>query len=631
VTSQPAQLDFYWVQFFFRDAMTLQNFSIKSRILAGFTLPVVLFIGFTLWFTGQLTQVKQSLTQVSDQSVEYALLATAVDKNVVQIQQFLSDVSATQAKDGLDDGFKNAQANFDELNAGLAKFEKHFADMGDKASGQLIVSIQADAASYFATGNAMAKAFVAGGPAAGNKLMGGFDAASEKLQKELEPFVKSQVAQMKADLANASVKSDQIAQTGLTIVVVAIILALLVAWRVTASIIGPLANALGVARAVASGQLDAKIQADDTEIGQLLAPLATMQGTLQQFEKLQKEMAHQHELGMLDYVMPVDSLQGSYRSMGESINHLVSSIINVKLKVIDVVTDYSEGRLDIPMDRLPGQKARISEAMDKVQKSLSAAVTAAAFNVRILNALDKCSTNVMIADASNTIIYMNETVTAMLQRNESELRKVLPQFDASHLIGQSIDIFHKNPAHQRDMLASLRGTFRTQIQVGRLYFSLTANPIIDEAGQRVGTVVEWSDRTVEVGVESEVASVVQAAAHGDLSQRLTTRDKTGFFANLAGGINQLLQTSEQGLSDVARALEAVSQGDLTQRITADYEGLFGKVKDCVNTSSENLTRVIGEVRGAADALTGAANQVSATAQSLSQAASEQGVAVENGI
>ena len=47
----------------------------------------------------------------------------------------------------------------------------------------------------------------------------------------------------------------------------------------------------------------------------------------------------------------------------------------------------------------------------------------------------------------------------------------------------------------------------------------------------------------------------------------------------------------------------------------DYQGLFGKVKESANSTAENLARVLGEVRAAADALTGAANQVSATAQS----------------
>ena len=249
-------------------------------------------------------------------------------------------------------------------------------------------------------------------------------------------------------------------------------------------------------------------------------------------------------------------------------------------------------------------------------------------NLRIRNALDKCSTNVMIANAEHDIIYMNETVTAMMQGNEGELRKVLPNFNARTLIGQNIDIFHKDPSHQRRMLGALRETYRTQIRVGSLSFSLSASPIVDASGQRMGTVVEWADRTAEVATEMEVADLVQAAALGDFSSRLRLEGKTGFFANLSTGMNQLVATSEQGLQDVADVLSAFAEGDLTRRIERDYNGLFGKVKDSANATAENLTRVMTDVRAAADALTGAANQVSATAQSLSQAASEQAASVE---
>ncbi len=395
------------------------------------------------------------------------------------------------------------------------------------------------------------------------------------------------------------------------------------------SITGPVAEAVAVAGAVAKGQLNLDIPVRGTnETGQLMASLAQMQGTLQQFEAAQQDMARQHELGMLDHSMPLDTLQGSYRSMGQSINDLVRSHIAVTMKTVDVAAAYAAGQLDVAMDRLPGQKARISDAMDRVQASLQEAAQAARTNLRIKNALDKCSTNVMIANAGNEIIYMNETVTTMMQGNEAELRKVLPQFDARKLLGQNIDVFHKNPAHQRGLLAGLTGTYRTQIQVGTLHFGLNASPIVDAQGTRVGTVVEWSDRTAEVGVEKEVAAVVEAAARGDFAQRLNLQGKAGFFLNLSTGMNQLMDVSEQGLNDVSDVLAAFAEGDLTHRIQRDYAGLFGKVKDNVNSTAENLTRVMGEVHAAADALTGAANQVSATAQSLSQAASEQAASVE---
>ena len=602
--------------------MNLQNFSIKSRILASVALPIVLFIGFTLWFSGQLTQVKQSLTTVSEQSVEYALLATAVDKNVVQIQQFLSDVSATQGKDGLDDGFQKAKENFDALNAGLAKFEQHFVDLGDTAGVKQVQSLKADAATYFATGNTMAQAFVAGGPAAGNKLMGGFDAASEKLQKQLEPFVTAQVALMKTDLAAASAKADQISQVGMLIVAAAVVLAAVLALLIVSSITSPLLRALGVAREVAAGNLEANIEVDNSEVGQLMAPLAKMQATLKDFEAAQLEMARQHDAGMLDYILPVNQLEGAYRAMAQSINALVQSHIAVKMKVVEVVSAYTAGNLDVQMDRLPGQKARVTAAMDQVQSAMKAAAEAATFNQRIRLSLDSLPVCVTVSNAEALLVHATPPAKELLKLFGGST------FDADTFYGNKLSSLFKDPSDAAKFDQAIRSGETVDMDIQGRKLRLLARPVHDAGGTPIGRITQWIDRTDEIANENEIDAMVDAATQGDFSGRLRLDNKTGFFAKISGGMNQLMQTSESSLEDVARVLLAVAEGDLTPRITADYAGLFGRVKDSVNTSSDNLTRVIGEVRAAADALTGAANQVSATAQSLSQAASEQAASVE---
>ncbi len=348
----------------------------------------------------------------------------------------------------------------------------------------------------------------------------------------------------------------------------------------------------------------AMLQGNEAELKKVLPNFNARKLIGENIDVFHKNPAHQR--GMLS---ALTSTHRTQITVGNLIFGLIANpIVDAKGQRVGTVVEWSDKTAEVA--------ARNAELVSMAE------------NTRIKNALDKCATNVMIADAENNIVYMNETVTAMMQRNEAELRKVLPQFDSRRLIGQNIDIFHKNPAHQRGMLSALKTTHRTQIQVGTLYFGLVANPIVDINGKRVGTVVEWADRTAEVNVEKEVADVVAAAAKGDFTRRLSLEGKTGFFANLSNGMNDLMGTSEQGLGDVADLLAAFAQGDLTQHIERDYQGLFGKVKDSANTTAENLTRVLGEVRAAADALTGAANQVSATAQSLSQAASEQAASVE---
>ena len=649
--------------------MNLLHPSIRTRILLGFALPVVLFLAFTVWLGDQLGEMKRVVRDAAGESVEHAVLALRMDKQVVQIQQYLSDVSATRGKDGLDDGFAKAKENYDGLMAAMATLEKHFEAIGETGDLKAIREMRPKVDDYYQAGVAMAKVYVSGGPEAGNKLMGNFDKASEDLQKAMEPFVKTQVAQMNAGLDSSLKRSDNVNQTAIYITGGAILLSIVVGLWVTMSITAPLGRALDTAHRVAGGELDTEIKTDESEIGQLMAPLVAILGKLKQANEanaynLRLRTALEAVNGNVMIADANNNIMFMNHSVTEMLktaekdiqkelpnfqtNKVMGSNVDIfhknpahqrnllaKLRQPHRATVQIGGRtfglIATPILAADGSRAgTVVEWQDKTAELAARELELSLMreNTRIRNALDKCSTNVMIADADNNIIYMNETVTAMMQRNESELRKVLPLFDANKLLGQSIDVFHKNPAHQRGLLGALKVTYRTQIQVGRLYFGLVANPILNAEGVRLGTVVEWADRTVEVGTENEVGALVRAAAEGEFGIRLDRNGKSGFFSTLADGMNQVMENSERGLNEVAAVLEAFAAGDLVRRMDGDYQGLFGKVKDSANATADNLARVLGEVRAAADALTGAANQVSATAQSLSQAASEQAASVE---
>ena len=110
-----------------------------------------------------------------------------------------------------------------------------------------------------------------------------------------------------------------------------------------------------------------------------------------------------------------------------------------------------------------------------------------------------------------------------------------------NLLHTNIDQFHKNPEHQRRLLVfAFNSTFTTQIKVGNRVFGLVANPVLSKQGERLGSVVEWKDRTAEVAIENEVAEIVNAASRGELDKRIKTEDKAGFFLNLSQSINDMV-------------------------------------------------------------------------------------------
>jgi methyl-accepting chemotaxis protein len=314
---------------------------------------------------------------------------------------------------------------------------------------------------------------------------------------------------------------------------------------------------------------------------------------------------------------------------------LVGVLIRKPLEehVLPAFRALSGGRYDNPLDVSRNDEiGGVLQGLETMQNRLGFEVAEtkrqADEMTRVKIALDNVSTGVMIADTQRNIIYTNHSVLKVLKNAEAGIRQQLPSFNAETLVGTCIDVFHKNPAHQAKMLAELSQPYTANLTVGDRHMTVTANPVINTAGERLGTVAEWLDRTAEVAVEKEVQSIVFAAAQGDFSKRLSTDGKAGFFEGLAVGLNQLLETAATGLAAVADVLNALAQGDLTRTIDGDYAGTFGQLKDDTNTTVARLKEVVGRIKEASDAINTASKEIAAGNQDLSSRTEEQASSLE---
>ena len=248
--------------------------------------------------------------------------------------------------------------------------------------------------------------------------------------------------------------------------------------------------------------------------------------------------------------------------------------------------------------------------------------------LRVRAALNDVTTNVMIANAERTIVYVNRPLQRMLAGAEADLQKDLPQFSAADLIGRSIDIFHRHPEHQARLLDTLKSTHRAQIRVGGRVMQLIVNPIIAADGSRQGFVVEWADRTLEVQVEEELERIVQAAAAGDFSGRVITEGKQGFFLQLAQRLNGLLEANASSIEQVSQLLAALSRGDLTTQMHGDFQGVFARIQDDANATIAQLTDIVGRIQSASNNLNEAAGEMAQGNAHLANRTEQQAASLE---
>ena len=127
------------------------------------------------------------------------------------------------------------------------------------------------------------------------------------------------------------------------------------------------------------------------------------------------------------------------------------------------------------------------------------------------------------------IIYLNPAAQRLMSGAAADFRQVSPRFDAGHLVGSNLEVFYADGARQRDAIAALRQSATSEFVVGSRTFQTIASPIVGPDGKRIGTVVEWVDRTVEVATEKEIGNLVERGVRRQARSARVARRQAGLL------------------------------------------------------------------------------------------------------
>jgi methyl-accepting chemotaxis protein len=183
-----------------------------------------------------------------------------------------------------------------------------------------------------------------------------------------------------------------------------------------------------------------------------------------------------------------------------------------------------------------GRGTKAAGAKGAVEKEGGASMAQAdELAARLKGAVDNVTTAVMMVDRDFIVTYVNQSTMQLLRDNASEFRKVWPNFDANNILGQCIDIFHKNPAHQRRMLADPSNLpHRASINVGPLTFALTVSASFDAHNNYIGNVLEWSNVTDQRRQDAINAALNKAQAMVEFEMDGTVVSANENFLNTLG-------------------------------------------------------------------------------------------------
>ncbi|HEX8916279.1 MAG TPA: methyl-accepting chemotaxis protein, partial [Humisphaera sp.] len=290
--------------------------------------------------------------------------------------------------------------------------------------------------------------------------------------------------------------------------------------------------------------------------------------------------------------------------------------------VIGTMDFFSLEALDLSATRLEALRSvgrLVSDTVDRIAKLSESS--------RLAAMVENAPINIMFADRDLKIRYVNPASVKTLKGIEH----LLP-IKADQVLGQSIDIFHRDPAHQRKILADTKNLpHKAPIKLGSETLELLISPIYDNQGAYMGPMVSWEVITSKLAAEQAVRDaadrerrqadelkqkvdqmleVVSAAGRGDLTREVTVRG--------ADAIGQMGEGLDRFLKDLRATIGGIGQNGHSLASSAEE----------LSSVSTQMTANAEETSAQANVVSAASEQVSKSVQTVATAAEEMSASIK---
>ncbi len=303
------------------------------------------------------------------------------------------------------------------------------------------------------------------------------------------------------------------------------------------------------------------------ELGDVIISAISLENTIKGLISALQQVSAQHDAGNIDAKVNVAEFKGGYAEMAEGINKMVAGHIDMSQKALACVKSFGEGNLQATLEKFPGKKAYVNEAIEQVRSNINALVEDAH----------------MLADAAAKG-QLNTRADAA--KHQGDFRKVVQGVnDTLDAVVVPLNVAAKyvDSIAKGSIPAKITDTYHGDFN--------TLKDNLNQCIEAVNCLV------------SDAGTLAQAAAKGQLSVRADATKHQGDFRKIVEGVNSTLDSVIDPLNMAASCVSRISKGDVPDNITEHYHGDFNSLKDNLNTCIDAVNRLVADANTLADAAT----------------------------
>ena len=227
--------------------------------------------------------------------------------------------------------------------------------------------------------------------------------------------------------------------------------------------------------------------------------------------------------------------------------------------------------------------------------------------VRVQSMVENAPINVIFADTDHRITYVNPASVATLKT----LEDLLP-VSVDQIVGQNIDIFHKNPEYQRKILDNpSKLPHRGKIKLGEETLDLLISAIRDSNGERIGSMATWSVITNQVRMADDFETNVKGVVE------IVTSSATELQASAKSMAATAEETSRQSQVVAAASEEATKNVETVSSAAEELSASISEISRHVQEASRMTQQAVQQ-----------ADQTNVTIKDLGESSNEIGQVIK---
>ncbi len=233
----------------------LGTFKISTRLQLIGLFPIVLLLIFSIWFFLGFKDIEKTVELDLKGAIDASYIQKQMQSDIIQVQQFLQDISATRGLGGLDQGLIEAQSHKDAFLKNLMILRELAEKEKNSGLVENLNQLEKDFDAYYSFGVKMANAYVQGGPEAGNPFMKQFDTVATQLNTRMESLVEASVELTNKEVSDVTLQLKSLERLLIILSIGSFVLSLVFSHLVARSINNPLKSVMGSLQRLSQGDL----------------------------------------------------------------------------------------------------------------------------------------------------------------------------------------------------------------------------------------------------------------------------------------------------------------------------------------------------------------------------------------